>query len=59
MPLSNSFNPSSQYGGPLVKGLPAAPRKYNINAPWKGYALYIVYGDNALLWPGKETIDLN
>jgi hypothetical protein len=26
--------------------LPAALKKYNINAPWEQYALYIIYGDN-------------
>jgi hypothetical protein len=31
---------------PCYKVLPAALRKYNINAPWEQYALYIVYGDN-------------
>lgn len=30
---------------PCYKVLPAALRKYNINADWKQYALYIVYGD--------------
>lgn len=30
---------------PCEKVLPAALRKYNINADWKNYALYIVYGD--------------
>jgi len=30
---------------PCWKVLPAALRKYNINADWKQYALYIVYGD--------------
>lgn len=30
---------------PCYKVLPAALRKYNINAPWEQYALYIVYGD--------------
>lgn len=31
---------------PTYKVLPAALKKYNINAPWEQYALYIVYGDN-------------
>ncbi|RKF63788.1 putative sam domain-containing protein [Erysiphe neolycopersici] len=31
---------------PCYKVLPAALKKYNINAPWEQYALYIVYGDN-------------
>jgi hypothetical protein len=31
---------------PVYKVLPAALRKYKINAPWESYALYIVYGDN-------------
>ncbi|CCU75124.1 unnamed protein product [Blumeria hordei] len=31
---------------PCYKVLPAALKKYNINAPWEHYALYIVYGDN-------------
>jgi hypothetical protein len=30
---------------PTWKILPAALKKYNINAPWENYALYIVYGD--------------
>lgn len=30
---------------PCYKVLPAALKKYNINAPWEHYALYIVYGD--------------
>ena len=30
---------------PCYKVLPAALEKYNINADWKQYALYIVYGD--------------
>ena len=30
---------------PCEKVLPAALKKYNINADWKNYALYIVYGD--------------
>ena len=30
---------------PCYKVLPAALKKYNINADWKQYALYIVYGD--------------
>ncbi|KAI9801199.1 MAG: hypothetical protein M1825_003473 [Sarcosagium campestre] len=30
---------------PCFKVLPAALKKYNINADWKQYALYIVYGD--------------
>jgi hypothetical protein len=30
---------------PCHKVLPAALKKYNINAPWQQYALYIVYGD--------------
>ncbi|KAH7413235.1 prion-inhibition and propagation-domain-containing protein [Cadophora sp. MPI-SDFR-AT-0126] len=30
---------------PCWKVLPAALKKYNINAPWEHYALYIVYGD--------------
>ncbi|KAK0388405.1 hypothetical protein NLU13_4649 [Sarocladium strictum] len=30
---------------PCYKVLPAALKKYNINAPWDQYALYIVYGD--------------
>ncbi|KAH8801653.1 BcSTE50, mitogen-activated protein kinase [Xylogone sp. PMI_703] len=30
---------------PCYKVLPAALKKYNINAPWDEYALYIVYGD--------------
>ncbi|KAI9698787.1 MAG: Adaptor for signal transduction [Candelina mexicana] len=30
---------------PCHKVLPAALRKYNINADWRQYALYIVYGD--------------
>ncbi|KAI9810532.1 MAG: Adaptor for signal transduction [Pycnora praestabilis] len=30
---------------PCYKVLPAALRKYNINADWRQYALYIVYGD--------------
>ncbi|KAJ5102222.1 hypothetical protein NUU61_004444 [Penicillium alfredii] len=30
---------------PCYKVLPAALKKYNINSDWKGYALYIVYGD--------------
>ncbi len=30
---------------PCFKVLPAALKKYNINAPWEQYALYIVYGD--------------
>lgn len=30
---------------PCHKVLPAALRKYQINAPWDQYALYIVYGD--------------
>jgi hypothetical protein len=30
---------------PCYKVLPAALRKYQINAPWEQYALYIVYGD--------------
>lgn len=30
---------------PCYKVLPAALKKYNINAPWNQYALYIVYGD--------------
>jgi hypothetical protein len=30
---------------PCYKVLPAALKKYNINAPWEQYALYIVYGD--------------
>jgi hypothetical protein len=30
---------------PCYKVLPAALNKYNINAPWEQYALYIVYGD--------------
>ena len=30
---------------PCEKVLPAALRKYNINADWKNYALYIVHGD--------------
>ena len=52
--------PTSSGGGPSVeifksfrvsmddpgeKGLPAALKKYNINADWKNYALYIVHGD--------------
>ncbi|KAI9840392.1 MAG: Adaptor for signal transduction [Sclerophora amabilis] len=32
-------------GDPCYKVLPAALKKYNINADWKQYALYIVYGD--------------
>lgn len=31
---------------PCYKVLPAALKKYNINAPWEQYALYIVFGDN-------------
>ncbi|KAI1005738.1 Mitogen-activated protein kinase adapter protein [Podosphaera aphanis] len=31
---------------PCYKVLPAALKKYNINAPWEQYALFIVYGDN-------------
>jgi len=30
---------------PCYKVLPAALRKYQINAPWEQYALYIVFGD--------------
>ena len=30
---------------PCHKVLPAALKKYQINAPWEQYALYIVYGD--------------
>ncbi|KAH9218688.1 prion-inhibition and propagation-domain-containing protein [Leptodontidium sp. 2 PMI_412] len=30
---------------PCYKVLPAALKKYNINAAWEQYALYIVYGD--------------
>lgn len=30
---------------PCHKVLPAALKKYNINAPWNEYALYIVYGN--------------
>ncbi|EFX00281.1 mapkkk cascade protein kinase regulator ste50 [Grosmannia clavigera kw1407] len=30
---------------PCYKVLPAALRRYQINAPWDQYALYIVYGD--------------
>lgn len=30
---------------PCHKVLPAALKKYNINAPWDQYALYIVFGD--------------
>jgi protein STE50 len=30
---------------PCWKVLPAALKKYNINAPWENYALFIVYGD--------------
>ena len=30
---------------PCYKVLPAALKKYNINADWKQYALYIVFGD--------------
>ena len=30
---------------PCEKVLPAALKKYNINADWRQYALYIVYGD--------------
>jgi hypothetical protein len=30
---------------PCWKVLPAALRKYNIQADWRAYALYIVYGD--------------
>ena len=30
---------------PCEKVLPAALKKYNIQADWKNYALYIVYGD--------------
>jgi protein STE50 len=30
---------------PCYKVLPAALKKYKINAPWDQYALYIVYGD--------------
>jgi len=30
---------------PCHKVLPAALKKYNINADWRQYALYIVYGD--------------
>lgn len=30
---------------PCYKVLPAALKKYNINAPWEQYALYIVYGN--------------
>jgi hypothetical protein len=30
---------------PCYKVLPAALKKYNINAPWDQYALYIVYGN--------------
>jgi hypothetical protein len=30
---------------PCHKVLPAALKKYNINAPWESYALYIIYGD--------------
>jgi hypothetical protein len=30
---------------PCYKVLPAALKKYNINAPWEQYSLYIVYGD--------------
>ncbi|KAL1992284.1 hypothetical protein VTN49DRAFT_4316 [Thermomyces lanuginosus] len=30
---------------PCQKVLPAALKKYNINADWRQYALYIVYGD--------------
>jgi hypothetical protein len=30
---------------PCYKLLPAALQKYNINAPWESYALYIVYND--------------
>lgn len=30
---------------PCYKVLPAALRKYNIQADWRQYALYIVYGD--------------
>ncbi|KAI9752082.1 MAG: hypothetical protein M4579_005767 [Chaenotheca gracillima] len=32
-------------GDPCYKVLPAALKKYNINADWKQYALYIVFGD--------------
>jgi hypothetical protein len=31
---------------PTYKVLPAALKKYNINAPWDHYALYILYGDS-------------
>ena len=30
---------------PCEKVLPAALKKYNIQADWKNYALYIVFGD--------------
>ena len=30
---------------PTCKVLPAALKKYNINAPWGNYSLFIVYGD--------------
>jgi hypothetical protein len=31
---------------PCYKVLPAALKKYNINAPWEQYSLYIIWGDN-------------
>lgn len=44
MEIFKSFRVSME--DPCYKVLPAALKKYNINAPWEQYALYIVYGDN-------------
>ena len=47
--VGNNFNIFKKFRvsmeDPCEKVLPAALKKYNINADWKNYALYIVYGD--------------
>lgn len=43
MEIFKSFRVSLE--DPCYKVLPAALRKYQINAPWEQYSLYIVYGD--------------
>ena len=46
---NNNFNIFKKFRvsmeDPCERVLPAALKKYNINADWKNYALYIVYGD--------------
>ncbi|KAL1898297.1 hypothetical protein Cpir12675_002004 [Ceratocystis pirilliformis] len=57
MEIFKSFRVSLE--DPCYKVLPAALRKYQINAPWEQYSLYIVYGDQErCLGPNEKPLIL-